>query len=106
METPPTKSRPDPLETDPEAQAKLDERKAKREQQRSDMKKQMAKDRSRFKEGLPTSPIANDARRAEEVANFEPTDPSELEPKSPPPSESPRNSVVSKEEGINVTSYE
>ena len=81
-----------------------EEAKRARDEQRALVKQQMQKDRQRFKEGLPTSPVANDAARQNQIANFDAG--LKLEPKSPPPSESPKNSVVTKEGDIVSTDYE
>jgi hypothetical protein len=83
---------------------KREEAKRAREEQRAVVKQQMQKDRQRFKEGLPTSPVANDEARQNQIANFDAD--VTLEPKSPPPSESPRNSVVTKEGDLVSTDYE
>ena len=106
---------------------KLEDRATKRAEERVTMKKQMKKDRGRFKEGLPTSPIGNDARRASEIASFGVSDvvkvdgsgddgdnggggggdgsvpPAATTEISTDPSQS--ESVVSKEGGMNVTDY-
>jgi hypothetical protein len=89
------------------AKEKLEDRKTKREEERSNMKKQMQKDRSRFKQGLPTSPIANDAKREAEIASFEEakTPPAATTEEIPTDPSGNENSVVSKEEGLKVTDY-
>ena len=86
---------------------KLDARAAKRKEERTNMKQQISKDRSRFKEGLPTSPIANDANRAREIASFEAATtppPATSAETTTDPSES-ESSVVSKEAGLVTTDY-
>ena len=86
---------------------KLDARAAKRKEERTIMKQQISKDRSRFKEGLPTSPIANDANRAREIASFEAATtppPATSAETTTDPSES-ESSVVSKEAGLVTTNY-
>ena len=90
-----------------DAKEKLEDRAAKRKEERSLMKQQMNKDKSRFKEGLPTSPIGNDARRAAEIASFEPSTLPAAATSSPEPTDPIANesAVVSKEEGLNVTDY-
>ena len=91
-----------------DAKEKLEDRAAKRKEERSLMKQQMNKDKSRFKEGLPTSPVGNDARRAAEIASFEPSTLPAAATSSPDPSSDPianESAVVSKEEGLNVTDY-
>lgn len=93
-----------PSEEEAARRKKREEAKAKREEQRKLTKQQMAKDRERFKQGLPTSPVANDSARQNQIANFDAE--VDLEPKSPPPSESPKNGVTSKDAGMNVTDYE
>ena len=90
---------------------KLEDRAAKRAEERVLMKKQMKKDRGRFKEGLPTSPIANDARRASEIASFGVSEVVKVDGSGDGNSGgsgtdlSQSESVVSKEEGMNVTDY-
>ena len=86
---------------------KLEDRAAKRAEERESMKKQMQKDRSRFKEGLPTSPIGNDSRRASEIATFGGSEGRKEEHPTTEASSDPSqsDSVVSKEEGMNVTDY-
>jgi hypothetical protein len=91
-----------------DAKEKLEDRAAKRKEERSLMKQQMNKDKSRFKDGLPTSPVGNDARRAAEIASFEPSTLPAAATSSPDPSSDPianESAVVSKEEGLNVTDY-
>ena len=103
-ETAATEEQGTPAEEEAARRKKREEAKAKREEQRKLTKQQMAKDRERFKQGLPTSPVANDSARQNQIANFDAE--VDLEPKSPPPSESPKNGVTSKDAGMNVTDYE
>ena len=93
-----------PKDIESDQAAKRDEAKAKREEQRALTRKQMQKDRERFKHGLPTSPVANDIARQQQISDFNAN--VDLQEQSPPPSESPKNSVTSKEQGMITTDYE
>ena len=97
--------KPTPKDSEPTDQTKSrDEAKLKREEQRALTRKQMQKDRDRFKQGLPTSPVANDLARQQQVSDFNAD--VDLAAQAPPPSESPKNSVTSKEQGMITTDYE